>query len=799
MSELVVVEESGSTIVVQEVSPASIVEVAATGPQGPQGIQGVKGDTGDVTPEATAAALTATNAATSATASATSASTSASSASTSASNAAASASTATTKASEASTSATNAANSATSAGTSATNAATSASSAGSSASSASASATTATTKASEAATSATNAAASASTAATKASEAATSATNAANSATSAQTSATNASGSATSASTSASAASTSATNAATSATNAAGSATSASTSATSASSSASSALSYSSLAQEWATKTSSEVVTGQGYGAKYYALDASSSASSASSSASTATTQATNASNSASSASTSATSAASSATSASGYATTAQNAATTATTQAGYASTSATNAAASAAAAASSANAATQGGIRFDTAQTLTSGEKAQARTNMGLATIAATGAYSDLTGAPTALSQFTNDSGYITSSALSPYLTSATAASTYLTQANATTTYLPQAGGTLTGNLNFSGTGLRLTGDFSSNATIANRVMFQTSTNNGVTLVSAIPNGNGTTSRWLAYNSSDPANSAAAVLSALNTDIRLASTNNGTGTLLPMTFYMGSTTEAARISTAANFLIGSATDNATDKLQVTGSTYLSGNLSIGGQTFGQKLHVEATGTTDTRVVSIGKTGSGIAMTLGYYATAGNPTAAVVRAQNTLALAFEVMNAEAMRLAPTTSNLLVGTVTDNTVDKVQINGTISSTGFVGRQKPRVVTIADGTSITINTDTTDIAYQVNTQAAGTLTINAPTGTPVDGQKVILRLKSTNVQALSWNGVFVAAVNAELPTASTGSSKYDYFGFIYDTASLKWQMIAKILGI
>ena len=42
----------------------------------------------------------------------------------------------------------------------------------------------------------------------------------------------------------------------------------------------------------------------------------------------------------------------------------------------------------------------------------------------------------------PTNVSSFTNDSGYITSSALSPYLTSVTAASTYLTIANAASTY---------------------------------------------------------------------------------------------------------------------------------------------------------------------------------------------------------------------------------------------------------------------------------------------------------------------------------------------------------------------
>lgn len=54
------------------------------------------------------------------------------------------------------------------------------------------------------------------------------------------------------------------------------------------------------------------------------------------------------------------------------------------------------------------------------------------------LATVATTGAYSDLTGkptiptVPTIVSAFTNDSGYITSTALGAYLTTTTASSTY-------------------------------------------------------------------------------------------------------------------------------------------------------------------------------------------------------------------------------------------------------------------------------------------------------------------------------------------------------------------------------
>ena len=83
------------------------------------------------------------------------------------------------------------------------------------------------------------------------------------------------------------------------------------------------------------------------------------------------------------------------------------------------------------------------------------------------LATVATSGAYSDLTGAPTALSAFTNDSSYLTSSsAASTYLTITDAASTYQTQSgmssylttsSASSTYLAKAGGTLTGGVTIS------------------------------------------------------------------------------------------------------------------------------------------------------------------------------------------------------------------------------------------------------------------------------------------------------------------------------------------------------
>lgn len=105
---------------------------------------------------------------------------------------------------------------------------------------------------------------------------------------------------------------------------------------------------------------------------------------------------------------------------------------------------------------------------------------------------------------------------------------------------------------------------------------------------------------------------------------------------------------------------------------------------------------------------------------------------------------------------------------------------------------------RVVAVADATSVTIDADTTDIATQANTQAAGTLTMNAPTGTIVNGQKIMFRLTSTNVQTFSWNAVFAGSTDLSLPTASSGGGKSDYVGFIYNSTISKWQLLAKVFG-
>jgi hypothetical protein len=103
--------------------------------------------------------------------------------------------------------------------------------------------------------------------------------------------------------------------------------------------------------------------------------------------------------------------------------------------------------------------------------------------------------------------------------------------------------------------------------------------------------------------------------------------------------------------------------------------------------------------------------------------------------------------------------------------------------------------PSEETLADATSVTFNPISYSMGVQTNTQSAGTLTVNAPSGSPSDGQRYTFRLKSTNVQNFSWNGIFVGSTDVPLPVSSTGGSKYDYMTFMYNTAASKWNIVAR----
>ena len=96
-------------------------------------------------------------------------------------------------------------------------------------------------------------------------------------------------------------------------------------------------------------------------------------------------------------------------------------------------------------------------------------------------------------------------------------------------------------------GNLNVTGRERRITGDFSSTMLLAYRVAFQSSTENGLTAVSAIPNGTSDTSAFHAYNKSDPDNAGRVEIAVTATDARISTDAKGAGSSLPLRVYTGS------------------------------------------------------------------------------------------------------------------------------------------------------------------------------------------------------------------------------------------------------------
>jgi len=122
-------------------------------------------------------------------------------------------------------------------------------------------------------------------------------------------------------------------------------------------------------------------------------------------------------------------------------------------------------------------------------------------------------------------------------------------------------------------------------------------------------------------------------------------------------------------------------------------------------------------------------------------------------------------------------------------VIDTFTDLVTQTGTQTLTNK--RIDPRVSSTTSASSLTPDIASYDV-YAYTALAAG-LTINAPTGTPVDGNKLIFRILDNGTsRALTWNATYTA-IGVTLPTATT-VNKITYVGCIYNTANTRWDAIA-----
>ena len=101
---------------------------------------------------------------------------------------------------------------------------------------------------------------------------------------------------------------------------------------------------------------------------------------------------------------------------------------------------------------------------------------------------------------------------------------------------------------------------------------------------------------------------------------------------------------------------------------------------------------------------------------------------------------------------------------------------------------------RSISITSSAAPTPNSDTTD---QYNITALATdPTFGAPTGSPSNGQKLIIRVKDNGTaRTLGFNAAYRFSTDLTAPT-TTVINKTLYMGFIYNSVDAKWDCVAML---
>ena len=137
-------------------------------------------------------------------------------------------------------------------------------------------------------------------------------------------------------------------------------------------------------------------------------------------------------------------------------------------------------------------------------------------------------------------------------------------------------------------------------------------------------------------------------------------------------------------------------------------------------------------------------------------------------------------------------LTGTASININGTVGATTASTGAFTTLTASTNLSStRINPRTSSTASTATLTPDISAFD-QYNLTAQAAG-LTVEAPTGTPVDGNKLIIRILDNGTpQTITWNATYTV-IGPTLPTTTT-ANKMIYVGCVYNSTNTRWDVIA-----
>lgn len=120
---------------------------------------------------------------------------------------------------------------------------------------------------------------------------------------------------------------------------------------------------------------------------------------------------------------------------------------------------------------------------------------------------------------------------------------------------------------------------------------------------------------------------------------------------------------------------------------------------------------------------------------------------------------------------------------------DNTSNATERAATATLTNK--RITKRTGTTTSSATPTPDADAHDV-YTVTALAVGA-TFGAPTGTPTEGQSLVIRVKDNGTaRSLAYNAIY-RAVGVTLPT-TTVISKTIYLGMFYNSSDTKWDVVA-----
>lgn len=195
-----------------------------------------------------------------------------------------------------------------------------------------------------------------------------------------------------------------------------------------------------------------------------------------------------------------------------------------------------------------------------------------------------------------------------------------------------------------------------------------------------------------------------------------------------------------------------------------------------------------------ARGGTAANTAALARTNLGLA--IGTDVQAFDATLAALAAYNTNGLLTQTAaDTFAGRTLTGTANQITATNGDGVAGNPTI--AISSTAVMpGSFTEKVVTLTD--AITIATDAS-LGNVFTVTLGANRTLGDPTN-PTNGQKCIWRVRqdATGGRTLAYGAAFRFGTDVTSPTLSTAANKTDYIGAIYNSADLKWDVVAVAKG-